>query len=159
MDRGGLPNALFLVASAEALPTGLGDIADELRITLPWGALLRAAVAPEVWFTDLVGRLLRPGGGARLVLSVGPSDHVPGLAELGPQEAEGLAARYRCAGFRVDASPVTAADVAGLGSSWAKRLGIPGRRAAWSFRLGDDVAGGGERCAAKVGVGVRQAGT
>ena len=32
---------------------------------------------------------------------------------------------------RAACRPVTAADVAALGSTWAKRLGIPARRPAW----------------------------
>ena len=139
-DRGGLLNAVFLVSSAEALPRELHAIADELRVTLPWGALLRGALGPEPWFSDLVGRLLCTDGRARLVLSVAPSDHVPGLERLDRAHVEGLAERYTRDGLRVDeVAPVTDADVMGLGSSWAKRLGIPGRRSAWRLTLCRDL--------------------
>lgn len=136
-DRGGLPNARFLVASAETLPDDLAGIADELRVTLPWGALLRGATAPEPWFSALVRRVLAPGGTARIILSVVPSDHVPGLPRLDPAAATELADRYRSAGLTVrELAPVTADEVADLGSSWAKRLGIPTRRDAWRLVVG-----------------------
>jgi hypothetical protein len=45
---------------------------------------------------------------------------------------EPLAHAFRAAGLEVtEHRPATAADVAALGSTWAKRLGIPERRPAW----------------------------
>jgi 16S rRNA (adenine(1408)-N(1))-methyltransferase len=138
-DRGGLPNALFLVASAETLPHDLSGIASEIRVTLPWGALLRGATAPEPWFAALIRRLPAPRGRIAMVLSVVPSDHLPGMPQLDAASAEALAARYRSAGLSVHGiAPVTGAQVAELGSSWAKRLGIPTRREAWRIILGVD---------------------
>ncbi len=135
-DRGGLPNALFLAAGAERLPPDLEALADELRVTLPWGSLLRGAIAPETWFVDLVGRLLRPGGTAQLVLSTGPREVAAGLPPLDGVAAHGLAEAYARAGLEpVCVRPVTAADVSDLGSSWAKRLDIPARREAWRLDL------------------------
>lgn len=135
-DRGGLPNALFLVASAETLPADLAGVADQLRVTLPWGALLRGAAAPEPWFAALIRRLPAPGAEITIVLSVVPSDRLPGLPRLDAASAEVLAGRYVSAGLSVhEVAPVTDAQVADLGSSWAKRLGIPTRREAWRFVL------------------------
>jgi len=43
-----------------------------------------------------------------------------------------LATALQAAGLHIiEGQPATAADVARLGSSWAKRLGIPDRRPAW----------------------------
>lgn len=139
-DRGGLPNALFLVASAETLPPDLTAIAHELRVTLPWGALLRGATAPEPWFVALLRRSSASGGTISLVLSVVPSDHLPGMPRLDAASAAALAGRYVSAGLSVrDVAPVTGAQAVDLGSSWAKRLGIPSRREAWRFVLGGDA--------------------
>ncbi len=135
-DRGGLPNALLLAAGAEQLPAELAAIADDLHVTLPWGSLLRGAILPEPWFVELVVRLLRPGGWARLILSTGPREVATGLAALDAAGASALADAYACAGLRpICTRPVTAADVSELGSSWAKRLRIPARRAAWRLDL------------------------
>jgi 16S rRNA (adenine(1408)-N(1))-methyltransferase len=134
-ERGGLPNAVFLVGSAERLPAGLLPLIDELWVTLPWGCLLRGAAGPRPWFLDLLLRL--PSAAcARLVLSVVPTDHLPGLPQLDADAACALGSRYADAGLTVrEIAPVTAGDVAALGSSWAKRLGIPVRRAAWRLVL------------------------
>jgi 16S rRNA (adenine(1408)-N(1))-methyltransferase len=47
LRKGGLPNAIFLVGDAsEALQALRGRVC-ELRITLPWGSLLRAVLQGE----------------------------------------------------------------------------------------------------------------
>ncbi len=43
--RGGVANALFVVAAAERPPIELLGIADEVTINFPWGSLLRGALA------------------------------------------------------------------------------------------------------------------
>jgi len=135
-DRGGLPNALFLAAGAEHLATDLAAFADELRVTLPWGSLLRGAIAPEAWFVELLARLLQPAGRAALVLSTGPREATTGIPALDARAADALADAYARAGLRpLGVAALTAADVAGLGSSWARRLGIPDHRAAWRLVL------------------------
>jgi Methyltransferase domain len=40
-ERGGLPNAVFVVAAAEALPPELDGVADLVTIQFPWGSLLK----------------------------------------------------------------------------------------------------------------------
>jgi tRNA G46 methylase TrmB len=45
--KGGVPNALFLVADARAALAAVRGRVDELRITLPWGSLLRLVLAGE----------------------------------------------------------------------------------------------------------------
>ena len=52
--RGGVPNALFLVADASAALEGLRGRVTELRITLPWGSLLLAVVEGEREFAHAV---------------------------------------------------------------------------------------------------------
>ena len=45
--RGGLPNALFVAASAEELPGIVAGRVDTLTIALPWGSLLRGLLDGE----------------------------------------------------------------------------------------------------------------
>jgi hypothetical protein len=56
--------------------------------------------------------------------------------------------RFDCAlrerGLRVKLRPACEADVARLGSSWAKRLGIPTRRPAWVLVAKKSVTQGAE---------------
>jgi 16S rRNA (adenine(1408)-N(1))-methyltransferase len=64
-SRGGVPNALFLVASAEALPVALSSQASLVTVNYPWGVLLRTLVQPDPDGLRAVVGLLRPG--ARLI--------------------------------------------------------------------------------------------
>jgi hypothetical protein len=53
-------------------------------------------------------------------------------AELGPALLDRFAFALCAAGLQLtDCRAASAADVAELRSAWAKRLGIPARRAAW----------------------------
>jgi 16S rRNA (adenine(1408)-N(1))-methyltransferase len=45
--KGGLPNALFLVADARVALAALRGRVAELRVTLPWGSLLRSVLDGE----------------------------------------------------------------------------------------------------------------
>ena len=76
--KGGLPNALFVVAAAERLPPELRGIAAEVSILLPWGSLLRGALA----FDDAcdaaagIAGLVAPGGRVRAIVSIDPRDRL-----------------------------------------------------------------------------------
>jgi 16S rRNA (adenine(1408)-N(1))-methyltransferase len=134
--KGGLPNAVFVLAAADNLPHELDGRVDELRITLPWGSLLRGAVNAEPRLIDAMHRLLRPGAEVRMLLSVTKRDKATDLPALVAPSIEALVARYGELGFSViEARPATADDVLATGSSWARRLDIPRRRAAWWLRL------------------------
>lgn len=134
--KGGSPNAWFGVAAAEALPSTLDGRVHELRVTLPWGSLLRAIVGAEPWFLDATERVLRPAGVLRALVSVTPTDRVPGTLTLDEARVGRLVDCLTAAGWRVrEARAATAADVVATGSSWAKRLGVPTRRPAWVLDL------------------------
>lgn len=134
--KGGLPNALFVVAAAEALPAEIDGRIDTLQVCLPWGSLLAGAVRAEAWLTSAVLRALRQDGELRLLLSVTERDAAPGLRPLDAGAVQDMARRYEEAGFAaLDARPATEDDVAATGSGWARRLGIPARREAWWLRL------------------------
>lgn len=143
----GLPNAWFAVAAAEALPPELHGRVDALRVTLPWGSLLRGAVDAEPWFMEAITRVLRPDGELRLMVSVAQRDGIAGVSTFDAAALEVLACRYAAAGYRVrDARPAATADVVASRSSWAKRLGIPERRPAFvmSVQVGPSKALPGE---------------
>ena len=54
VHKGGLPNAVFLLGDARAVLAELPDRVDELRITLPWGSLLRAVLHGDLGFAHAV---------------------------------------------------------------------------------------------------------
>ncbi len=140
--RGGVLNALFLAASLESLPPELAGRAGLVRVNLPWGSLLRGLVAGDPATHAALSSLVAPGGRLELLVSLTERDRPAGMALIGRSERatlsraamRGILRRFQ--GFSVEEMrPATAADVVASGSSWAKRLGIPGRREAWIGRL------------------------
>src|SRR5688572_18402089 len=74
VKRGGLPNAVFLVADATRIPDVFTGRADEVTVTLPWGSLLRAILSSDRGSVMEVAAALRPGGRLRIVVSVEERD-------------------------------------------------------------------------------------
>jgi 16S rRNA (adenine(1408)-N(1))-methyltransferase len=142
--KGGLPNALFVVAAAERLPDELRAIAAETTILFPWGSLLRAALALDDARDAAAGiaRLVAPGGLVRVLVSIEPRDRLAALGlEAGARAA--LAARWARHGLRLAAfEPATTADIEGAGSSWARRLAAGRDRAVWRLELRRATADG-----------------
>ncbi len=126
--RGGLPNALFVWAAVEQLPSELTGITD-VHCLMPWGSLLRAVVAPEAEVLRAVAARCAPGARFLITLNLHawrpPVAEVGGTAEPTPETAAGaLAEAYAAAGWRLDtADYLDAAAIASLGTSWTKRLG------------------------------------
>ena len=144
-ERGGLPNALFVLAAAENLPTELDGRIDELQIALPWGSLLRGVACAEPWLVDAMHRVLRPAAEVRILLSVTDRDSALGLSVIDARSLDALAATYRA----LDSSRTRCARRRGRrrasGSGWARRLDIPLRRPAWYLRLRRAGPGRGNR--------------
>jgi len=67
-SRGGLENALFVLAPAEAMPPELAGAANHITIFLPWGSLLRAAVLSEPGFLKELISLAAPGAAVEMLL-------------------------------------------------------------------------------------------
>ena len=128
--RGGVPNAIFLAGTLAELPPLLDGRVGELRVTLPWGSLLREVVLAGPSFVSHAVRLLSPSGSVRVLLSITEREKATGLGAIDLADVGRLAARYGDGLVLVEAREATDADVADLGSSWAKRLGIPRRRGA-----------------------------
>ena len=72
--RGGVPNALFLIASAEALPAELSSRASLVTVNFPWGGLLRTLVLPDAEGLRAVVGLLQPGGRLIALLNASVTD-------------------------------------------------------------------------------------
>ena len=139
--KGGLANAIFLVAAAEQLPSDLGGVADEVQVLFPWGSLLRAALAlpnASLASAGLAG-LVRPGGLARILLSVDPRDSLP-LEPLTGADGRPIAARWAVHGLDLLAfRQATTDEIAASGSSWARRLGADRDREVWRLDLARPV--------------------
>lgn len=114
--KGGLPNALFVVAAVEALPDELHAIADEVRVTFPWGSLLRGALGADPTVLAGIACVAKPGAEVRAMFSVTELDglDVTDAVDRAAFESHGLRV--------IEERPATADEIAATGSSWAKRL-------------------------------------
>ena len=110
-----VPNALFVRASAEALPDELAGLAASVTILLPWGSLLRAVLEPDAAVLSGIRNLCRPGATLRIVVGE-PAD-------------ESIVPAYRAAGFDAGVRATTAAQVRQLRTTWAARLAFGRPRA------------------------------
>ena len=105
--RGGRPNALFVVASAESLPHELDDLADTLSINYPWSSLFTALVLPDPAILAGLRRLTRPGAELLALLNQTVLDDRPYAERLGlpPLTDDRLDAElrpaYLAAGFAI----------------------------------------------------------
>jgi 16S rRNA (adenine(1408)-N(1))-methyltransferase len=135
--RGGLPNALFVVAAAEALPPELDGLADRVTVHFPWGSLLRGLVAADPAVMAGLVRVMRLGATLTMLVSATDRDHGAGVGPIGERTLAALAAGYAHHGLAVTrVRPATPADVAAARSTWGKRLGAGTRRPAWLLEAG-----------------------
>jgi 16S rRNA (adenine(1408)-N(1))-methyltransferase len=134
-SRGGLPNAMFVVAAVEATPAELDGVADLVTVHFPWGSLLRGLLGADLATMTGLTRVLRPGGTLHMLVSSTVRDRGVGVAPIQATTLHALAASYAAWGLAVtQLGPATVADVAAAHSSWGKRLGAGTRRPAWLLR-------------------------
>ena len=127
--KGGTANVLYVHASAETPPPELHGRADDVTVILPWGRLMAGLLLPIAEVLAGLRRLGHPDTGFRAVINAEVwGDPIPvevrDLPELTPERATAeLAPRYRAHGIDItDARLLDAAGVAGLRSTWAKKL-------------------------------------
>jgi 16S rRNA (adenine(1408)-N(1))-methyltransferase len=128
--RGGRPNLVLLRGAVESLPAELAQIADEVDVMLPWGALLEGIVraAPEV--VAGIATLARAGARVQVVLN-GEIwlDSTPARYEDLPVPtpqyvADEIDPEFRRAGIDLGAARyLSAAEAKALPTTWARRLG------------------------------------
>ncbi len=128
-DKGGLPNALFVVASVESPPEELRGVADEVFVTLPWGSLMRGLILGDGGMLAAIASFAKGGASIRIVLNTRIFDDpvpidVRDLPEVTPEYVvTTLVPLFEEHGIRVENSRWMDADeVAAIGTRWAKRL-------------------------------------
>lgn len=137
--RGGAPNALFVVASAEQPPPELLGIADAVTIQFPWGSLLRGALAIDDDAAAGIAALMGPAGELHLIVSVAERDGVslPRLDDV--RTVDELALRWERHGLCLDAFRLATDDeIRATSSTWARRLRAGHDRPAWRLSLRAD---------------------
>jgi 16S rRNA (adenine(1408)-N(1))-methyltransferase len=123
-ERRGPSNALFFAEGAERLADSpLAGRAHLLTVTFPWGSLLRGLVGLDPATLAGTAAVLRPGGRLEVLVSVVPSDRVPGLECLDERAGTAIRAAWRSAGLELSSMrPATSDEIVASGSSWAGRL-------------------------------------
>jgi 16S rRNA (adenine(1408)-N(1))-methyltransferase len=119
-SRAARANALYLVASAHALPPELHGLATHVTINFPWGDLLTGLLAPDGGLPGGLAALGRPGARLEIRLNAGA------LAEAGwalPTAGAAVTRGLRAAGFAV-APPrlLGAEELRACPTTWARRL-------------------------------------
>jgi 16S rRNA (adenine(1408)-N(1))-methyltransferase len=154
-DRGGLPNARFVVAAAEALPAGLEGLADRVTVHFPWGSLLRGLLTADPVILEGLARTMHPGATLSLLVSSTDRDRGAGVGPVGTADLAALAPGYAAHGLVLTMiRPATAADVAASRSTWGRRLGAGDRRPAWLVEARRDPASAGLGQAGQAGPGL-----
>jgi len=127
--RGGVENAVFVVAAVEALPSELVGIAGRVRVNFPWGSLMRGLLEPDASMVRALLSLAKPGGCVELVMSYDPSHdtgafHGPTLPVLDMSYLEStLLPGYQSAGgLVVESRRLTQDEALEIPSTWGRRL-------------------------------------
>ena len=133
--RGGLPNALFVIAAAERPPVELLGLADDLTVFFPWGSLLRGILGLDEAAARGTASLVRPGGSIMALVSVTERDGAD-LPLLDATAEAGLAVRWAGHGAGVASFvPASTEAIATTRSTWARRLSAGRQRPAWRLDL------------------------
>jgi 16S rRNA (adenine(1408)-N(1))-methyltransferase len=128
--RGGVDNAVFVVAAVEALPDELRGLASRVRVNFPWGSLLRGLLEPKPDILRGMASLLRGSDGViEVIMSYDPEHDTSAFAgePLPPLDAEyltrTLAPAYEAAGIEVrEQRRLTQDEALAVPSTWGRRL-------------------------------------
>jgi 16S rRNA (adenine(1408)-N(1))-methyltransferase len=129
-SKGGAPNALFIEAAVEDLPSELGNIAEIIQIQFPWGSLLQAVATGEMHVLSNLRRICRSDALLKVIISLDSAKDYAELARLEIPRFDlhyvqnELKAKYKDAGFGIVQSAVMSSkEYSTLQSTWAKRIG------------------------------------
>jgi 16S rRNA (adenine(1408)-N(1))-methyltransferase len=127
--RGGIENALYVVAALEQLPPELAGAADVVHVNFPWAGLLRAVIRPEPEALAGLVRLLRPGGQIEIVLCYDAQHDKAALRgeTLPPLDGQYIEdvmrPAYAAAGLAIEESrQLSREEALAIASTWGRRL-------------------------------------
>lgn len=130
--RGGRPNARFVLAAAETPPPALLGAADLVTVRFPWGSLLRGVVGLDEAVAAGIASVVAPRGTLEVLLAPSARDHLDGVPTETDDIVVAATRAFAPRGFDLAVGrAATAVEVAGSGSTWAKRLAA-GRKASTS---------------------------
>ncbi len=121
--KGGMPNAHFALAAAEAIPPELAGLAQLVTVRFPWGSLLRGVVGDDDRAAAGVASLVAPRGVLELVLAPSDRDGLEAIPTSAAGLADAAARAFAPFGFDViEARAMSAVEVRATHSTWARRL-------------------------------------
>jgi 16S rRNA (adenine(1408)-N(1))-methyltransferase len=119
-SRKGIENALFLIASAQALPTALDSRACRITINLPWGSLLDSLLAGDPALLAGLVRLAQNDSKLEIRLNGGALNKAGWSLEAGAWQ---IYQNLCWDGWKLkDPAPLGDQDLRVFPSTWAKRL-------------------------------------
>ena len=115
-----LPNALFIIASAQALPSELDGLASRLTVNFPWGSLLESLLNNDPDLMDGLSAISRTQAGLEIYLN-GEALRTAGWAlEAGTDQIE---CNLNASGWAtMSRACLDTNALRSLSSTWAKRL-------------------------------------
>jgi 16S rRNA (adenine(1408)-N(1))-methyltransferase len=128
-SKGGLPNAMFVQAAVEDLPTELDGTADEIHIHFPWGSLLKAVATADEKIITSLRRVASAGCLLEIVIGIDPDRDMTEIERLDVPELTPiflhsfLIPKFAGAGFTLlDHGKLDPSEWSRLETSWARRL-------------------------------------
>ena len=115
-----LPNVLFIIASAQALPSELNGLASRVSINFPWGSLLQSLLNNDTDLMDGLAAISSPHASLEIYLNGEALRTAGWTLETGVDQIEGVlnASRWRTRSRTcLDANALRS-----FSSTWAKRL-------------------------------------
>jgi 16S rRNA (adenine(1408)-N(1))-methyltransferase len=115
-----LPNALFIIASAQALPSELNGLASHVSINFPWGSLLESLLNNDADLTDGLLAVSRPQASLEIYLNGEALCTAGWTLEAGANQIEDVLNAF---GWRTKSrARLDANALRSFSSTWAKRL-------------------------------------
>jgi len=136
-ERGGVENALYVVADVANLPTELNAVADQVFINLPWGSLLQGIVLGDETTWKNIRNICKPGAIMDILCGYSEQRESAQMEQLGMPPLyeqmiqDEMIPKIQKIGFHAqEVSAITADRLGDYPSTWAKKL---------QFRQGDKV--------------------
>lgn len=141
-SKGGLPNALFILASAENLPTELNGIADHIYINFPWGSLLQGIVLGDEVLWNNIKRIGKKDATIETIFGYDAHHDSKEIQRLGLPHLDELylntvlIPKLKNLGFAIlDLKKLTPRDLREYPTSWAKKLSFGQTRSYFHIKL------------------------
>ena len=133
----GLPNAVFAVGAAEALPAPVHGLAGAVTIHFPWGSLLRGVLGADRAVLGGIAAACGPGASVTAIVSITARDRLALPDPVGDsRSAVRVAGEAASLGLTlVELRRASRAEVTATNSSWAKRIGAGHLRPATLLRF------------------------